>query len=323
MRPKRQPSKGLYPKGKKKAKKKKTVISPAPFVSEREIYLQKEYAILTEHINTYTQRVMHFHWDNEFLEKEAQQIRDVSKAYLSYLLKRTLRCQNAIISLNDQNRADLAQIRKEKAELTSQYMAQEKVLQSQLFLLESKFLVLNKEVGAMQPWKDLQLQQLTRIRELEKELLVMKVQHMEQMHKVKSRFLQQKAEYELESQQKIQALAKVAEKEAVHSLIQHTKQVKTEYWRLRQELLNLIRRAQTLKSFLLHLRRQQQQLLRQHCYCEDLARMRHWLRPRRAQLFIPPGSSFRCSPSFKSRLVPPQTKSTQLTEDPTSGQAFP
>ncbi|XP_066479130.1 coiled-coil domain-containing protein 166 [Tiliqua scincoides] len=315
------------PKGKKgKAKDaKKSEISPAPFVSEREIFLQKEYAVLTEHINTYTQRVRHFQWDNEHLDKEAQQIREISKAYLSYLLKRSLRCQNTIISLNDQNRADLAQIRKEKAELTSQYAAQEKGLQSQLFLLESKFLVLNREVEAMQPWKDLQFQQLTRIRELEKELLVMKVQYMEQMHKVKSRFLQQKAEYEMESQHKIQALAKLAEKEAVRSLIQHTKQVKAEYWRLRQELLNLIRQAQTLNTFRLQLRRQQQQLLREHCHSEDLAHMRHWLRPRKAQLFIPSDSSFRCIPLSNSRLSSPQGTNSQLPEgkdpgSPTSAQ---
>lgn len=310
-RPRRRPS-PTPPKKKKKSKVKfAKEVKPVPFVSEREIFLQKEFDILTKHIETYTQRVRNFQWDNEQLDKEAQHIRDISKAYLSYLLKRNLRCQNAIISLNDQNRADLAQIRKEKSELTSQFRAQKKRMHGQLFLLESKLLVLTREVEAMQPWKDLQQEQLARIKELEKELSVMKYQHMEQMYKVKSHFLQQKAQYELESQQKIQALAKLAEKEAVVSLIQHTKQVKTEYWRLRQQLLNLIRKAQTLNNILLQLYRQKQQLQQEHLYYEEMACIRRWLRPPKEHLGITPDSSFYCYGS----QTPLQTPSIQLSED--------
>ncbi|XP_061463292.1 coiled-coil domain-containing protein 166 [Rhineura floridana] len=310
MAPKKKPLK-VKKKGKPKdAAKGQT--SALPYVSEREQYLQKEYAILTEHIKTYTQHVRHFQWENKFLDKEAQQIREISRVYISYLNRRTLRCQNAIISLNDQNLSDLAQIRKQKAELTSQYLEKEKEVRHQLIEMETKLSLINKEIEAMKPYQELQLEQLTRIRELEKELLVMKVQHTEQMHKVKSQFLQQTAEYEMQSQQKVQALARLAEKEAVRSLIQHTKQVKTDNWRLRHELLNLIRQAKVLKSFLLQLREHQQQLLREHQYREDLAHMRKWLRHRGRRLVIPTGSSFRCIPSERSRLISPQTTSSKM-----------
>ncbi|XP_060099007.1 coiled-coil domain-containing protein 166 [Heteronotia binoei] len=293
---------------KKKPKEKKGkagAVVTVPFVSEREQYLQKEYAILTEHVDTYTQRVQHFQGENEFLDKEAQQIRENNKAYLSYLNKRTLRCQTAIVTLNDQNRSDLAQVRKQKEQLISQYTDKEKEVKSQLIEMETKYSLMNKEVEELQPFKELQFEQLTRIRELEKELLAMKIQHSEQMHKVKNQFLQQKAEYELESQQKVQTLAKLAEKEAVRSLIQHTRQVKAENWRLRHELLNLIKRAEVLKDFMIQLREQQQQLLREHQYSQDLARMRHWLRQHGARLVLTPGSSFRCSPSARNRTPSP------------------
>ncbi|XP_077207343.1 coiled-coil domain-containing protein 166 [Paroedura picta] len=300
---------------KKKSKDKKGKagnVAMAPYVSEREQYLQKEYAILTEHVETYTQRVKHFQGENAFLDKEAQQIRENNKAYLSYLNKRTLRCQTAIVTLNDQNRSDLAQVRKQKEQLISQYTDKEKEVKSQLIEMETKYSLMNKEVEELQPFKELQVEQLSRIRELEKELLAMKIQHSEQMHKVKSQFLQQKAEYEMESQQKVQALAKLAEKEAVRSLIQHTKQVKAENWRLRHELLNLIKRAEVLKDFMIQLREQQQQLLREHQYSQDLARMRHWLRQRGARLIITPGSSFRCSPTAKNRTLSPHDINAQL-----------
>ncbi|KAL8181382.1 UNVERIFIED_CONTAM: hypothetical protein K2H54_000243 [Gekko kuhli] len=309
----------LYPRerGSQKGRDPQTKVK-----NEREKYLQKEYAILTEHVDTYTQRVQHFQGENEFLDKEAQQIRENNKAYLSYLNKRTIRCQTAIVTLNDQNRSDLAQVRKQREQLISQYTDKEKEVKSQLIEMETKYSLMNKEVEELQPFKELQLEQLSRIRELEKELLAMKIQHSEQMHKVKSQFLQQKADYEMESQQKVQSLAKLAEKEAVRSLIQHTKQVKAENWRLRHELLNLIKRAEVLKDFMTQLREQQQQLLREHQYSQDLARMRHWLRQRGARLIITPGSSFRCNPAAKNRTLSPHDVNAQLlTEEEPGGSS--
>ncbi|XP_044286856.1 coiled-coil domain-containing protein 166-like [Varanus komodoensis] len=286
------------------------------FVSEREQYLQKEYAILTEHVNTYTERVEHFQSENEFLDKEAQQIRENSKAYLAYLAKRTLKCQNAIITLNDQNRSDLAHVLKQKEELTSQYTDKEKEMRSQLIEMETKYSLMNKEVEELKPFKELQSEQLTRIRELEKELLAMKIQHSEQMHKVKSQFLQQKAEYEIKSQQEVQALAKRAEKEAVRSLIQHTKQVKAENVRLRNELLNLIKRAQGLKGIVQQLREQKEQLLRELQYGQDLAHLRHWLTQQGAPRCISSHSSLRT----RNRSSSTQATPTQVTisNDPKS-----
>ncbi|KAM6458396.1 coiled-coil domain-containing protein 166 [Liasis olivaceus] len=296
---------------KKKAKAKKSrgrdgpggPPSTAPFVSEKEQYLQKEFAILSEHIKTYSQRVRDFQWENEYLDKEAQQVREASKVYLSYLTRRTIRCQNAIISLNDQNRFDLSQIRKQKEEVAAQYTEREREVRYQLVELESKLFHLSREVADLQPWQDLQLQHLTQIRELEKQLLVTKIQHAEQMHKVKSRFLQQAAEYEMNAQQKVQLLAQLAEEAAVRSLIQHTKQVKADNWSLQNELLKLIRRAQTLKAFLSHLREQQHRLFQEHQCREDLARMRSWVQHRGSHWVLTPGSSFRCTPSAKSKLI--------------------
>ncbi|XP_053110622.1 coiled-coil domain-containing protein 166-like [Hemicordylus capensis] len=312
----------MAPKRVKSTEKKGAVTEQGrtgPLVSERrrEHHLHKECGTLAEHIDTYTQRVEHFQGENEFLDKEAQQIRENSKAYLAYLAKRTLRCQDTIITLNDQNRSDLAQVRKQKEELTSQYTDKEKEVRCQLIEMETKYSLMNREVEELQPFKELQSEQLTRIRELEKELLALKIQHSEQMHTVKSRFLQQKSQYEMESQQKVQALAKKAEKEAVLSLIQHTRQIKAENWCLRKELLNLIQRAQGLRAFMRQLQEQEDQLLREHQYSRDLAQMRHWLKKQQQQQ--PPQGAMAgtapCSLSAKHRLL-----SLQPPESPPSVQ---
>ncbi|ETE62397.1 Coiled-coil domain-containing protein, partial [Ophiophagus hannah] len=251
------------------------------FFTEREQHLKKEYATLTEYIKNYSDRVDRFQDENELLDKEAQEIRENSKAYLTYLAKRTLLCQNAIITLNDQNRSDLASVLKQKDELISQYKDREKEVRSQLIEMETKYSLMNKEVDDLRPFKELQSDQLSRIWELEKDLLAMKIHHSEQMHTVKSQFLQKKAEYEMESQQRVQALAKKAEKEAVRSLIQHTKQIKAENGRLRNELLNLIKRAQGLKATVHQLQEQKEQLLQELQYGEDLAHVHSWLTQQR------------------------------------------
>ncbi|XP_013795039.1 coiled-coil domain-containing protein 166 [Apteryx mantelli] len=245
-------------------------------VRERKQYLQEEYKTLTEHMNTYMGRVEHFLHENDILEKEAQQNQEESNAYLSYITKYSQKCQNVIITLNDQNHTDLSQIWKQKEKLISQYTEKEKEVRNYLMDMEKKYSLMNKEVEDLQPFKDLQLEQMNKIKDLEKELLVTKIRHSEQMHKIKSRFLQAKAACEAESHQKIQVLTKKAEEAAVQSLIQHAKQIKAENWHLRQELLNLIQCSRTLKAIRLQLREQQQQLLQENQYSQDMARMRRW-----------------------------------------------
>ncbi|KAM6102858.1 coiled-coil domain-containing protein 166 [Theristicus caerulescens] len=248
-------------------------------VKERKSYLQKEYNILTEHMKTYMGRVEHFLQENKFLEKEAQRNQEESNAYLSYITKHSQKCQNLIITLNDQNQTDLSQVSMQKEKLISQYTEKEKEVRSALINMETKYSLMSKEVEDLQPFKDpsVQLEQIKKIKELEKELLVTKIQHSDEMHKIKSRFLQAKADCEMDFHQNIQVLTKRAEEIAIQSLIQHIKQVKAENWHLRQELLRLIQYSKLLKETKVQLREQQQQLLRENQYTQDMAHMRHWL----------------------------------------------
>ncbi|NXI54644.1 CC166 protein, partial [Chloroceryle aenea] len=245
-------------------------------VKERKSYLQKEYKILTEHMNTYMGKVEHFLQENKFLAKEAQRNQEESKAYLSYIKKHSQRCQNLITRLNDQNHIDLSQVWMQKEKLMSQYTEKEEEIRSSLMNMEAKYSLMNKEVEDMQLFKD-QLAQTKKIKELEKELLVTKIQHSEEMNKIKSRFLQAKAECEMHFHQQIQVLTKRAEAAATQSLIQHIKQVKAENWHLRQELLRLIQYSKILKETRVQLREEQEQLLRENQYIEGMAHMRHWL----------------------------------------------
>ncbi|KAM6125761.1 coiled-coil domain-containing protein 166 [Pterocles gutturalis] len=246
---------------------------------ERKSYLQKEYQILTEHMNTYMGRLEHFLQENKFLEKEAQRNQEESNTYLSYIKKHRQKCQNLIITLNDQNHTDLSQVREEKEQLISQYAEKEKEVRSHLTNMETKYSLMNQEVEDLEPLKyqSVQLEQTKKIKELEKELLVTKIQHSEQMHKIKSRFVQAKADCEMNCHQKIELLTKRAEEAAIQALIQHIRQVKAENWHLRWELRRLIQHSKILKETKVRLREQQEQLLRENQYIQDMAHTRHRL----------------------------------------------
>ncbi|NXS95693.1 CC166 protein, partial [Jacana jacana] len=265
---------------------------------ERKSYLQKEDKILTEHLNIYMGRVEHFLQENKFLEKEAQRNRDESNTYLSYLTKHNQKCQNLIITLNDQNHTNLSQVWAQKEKLISQYTEKEKELRNSLMNMETKYSLMNKEVEDLQLFKDpsFRQEQAKKIKGLEKELLVTKIQHSDEMHKIKSRFLQARADCEADFHQKIQVLTKRAEEAAIESLIQHTKQVQAENWHLRQELLRLIQYSKILKETKVQLIEQQEQLLRENQYIQDMARRRQWLHQHKAHRAT--GETYRSHSSF-------------------------
>lgn len=139
----------------------------------------------------------------------------------------------------------------------------------------------------------LQLEQLARIRALERDLLHMRVEHTQLLHRVKGRFLEDKAAFEREARQRVQSLARRAEREAARALVAHTQAIKADNGRLRQELLQLLRRTQLLHDTRRQLLEQREQLHREHEDTRDLARVHGWLRrgPGGPPLWEPPASS--------------------------------
>ena len=61
-------------------------------------------------------------------------------------------------------------------------------------------------------FKNLQQEQLARIKELEKEVMVMRGKHSDAIQQLKSNFLNEKRDFQQDSESKIQAMAKQANK---------------------------------------------------------------------------------------------------------------
>uniref|UniRef100_A0A2K6FIZ4 Coiled-coil domain containing 166 n=1 Tax=Propithecus coquereli TaxID=379532 RepID=A0A2K6FIZ4_PROCO len=263
-----------------------------PQLSERAQYLQREYTTLSEQLDACEERVDQVLQENAFLDREAQRLREENRLYANYMSTRTQRCANAIIRLDEQNRVDLAQIHWQRAELASLYHGREDGVRAQLLEMEARAARMARQVQELQPFKELQLEQLARIRALERELLHMRVEHTQLLHRVKRRFLEDKAAFEREARQRVQSLARRAEREAARALIAHTQAIKADNRRLRQELLRLLRRAQLLHHTRRQLLEQREQLRREHEDTRDLVRVHGWLRrgPGGPLLWHPPDS---------------------------------
>lgn len=139
----------------------------------------------------------------------------------------------------------------------------------------------------------------------------MRVEHTQLLHRVKRRFLEDKAAFEREARQRVQSLARRAEREAARALIAHTQSIKADNGRLREELLRLLGRAHLLHDMRRQLLLQREQLWSEHQDTWDLARVHRWLRRG-------PGGPELCRPLSGSRLG---SLASSSTDSPASSWA--
>uniref|UniRef100_A0A8C6RVM1 DUF4515 domain-containing protein n=1 Tax=Nannospalax galili TaxID=1026970 RepID=A0A8C6RVM1_NANGA len=246
-------------------------------LSERAQYLQREYNLLSEQLVACKQRVDQVLQYNAFLDREALRLREENRLYANYVSAHAQRCANNIVRLEDQNRLDLAQIRWQRAELALLYQGREDEVNAQLQKMKSRAENMARQVQELQPYKDLQLEQLARIRSLERELLHMRVEQTQLLHRAKRHFLEDKAALEREARQHVQSMTRRAEREAARVLIMHTQSIKADNGRLRQELLRLLQRAQVLQNMRHQLQEQREQLRQEHQDVRSLQRLHGWL----------------------------------------------
>ncbi|XP_032704223.1 coiled-coil domain-containing protein 166 [Lontra canadensis] len=249
-----------------------------PRLSERGQYLQREHRLLSEQLDACEARVDQALRENAGLDREAARLREENRLYASYVSARAQRCARAVVRLDEQNRVDLTQIHWQRAELASLYRGREDGVRTQLLDMEARAARMARQVQELRPYKELQLEQLARIRALERELLHMRVEHTQLLHRVKGRFLEDKAAFEREARQRVQSLARRAEREAARALVLHTQAIRADNARLRRELLRLLRWAQLLHDTRRRLLEQRDQLRREHEDTRDLARVHGWLR---------------------------------------------
>ncbi|XP_030117046.4 coiled-coil domain-containing protein 166 [Taeniopygia guttata] len=232
-------------------------------VRERKLHLQEECRVLTQHLDTYLGRAEQLLRGSKRLAKEAQGTREQSQSYLRCGAKLSQDPPGMLITLNDQNCRDLAQVQAQKEELVPRYAGKEQQVRSALKDTEAQASHLDAELQQLQPYREQKVQAEQKVKALEKELRVTRIRCAEETHAIRSRFLQEKADCEQEFQQRMQQLTWGAEEVALQALIQHVEQVKAENRLLRRELLGLLQHCQLLRNTRTELQDQQEQLLRE------------------------------------------------------------
>ncbi|XP_055482624.1 coiled-coil domain-containing protein 166 [Psammomys obesus] len=273
-------------------------------LSEHAQYLQREYTLLSDNLVACEQHVEQVLQNNKFLDREARRLREENRLYASYVSAHAQRCASSIVRLEDQNRMDLALIRWQRAELASLYQGREEGVRAQLVEMQMRAENMAQKVQELQPYKELQLEQLARIRTLERELLHMRVEHTLLLNRAKRRFMENKTTFEREARQQVLSLARRAERTAARALISHTQGIKSDNGRLRQELLRLLLRAQLLLEMRQELLEQREQLQQEHVNVGNMQHLHSWLHrgPDGPPLWQPPQSlpSSLCVSSVKS-----------------------
>lgn len=287
------PPKGKKGKGKKGKDKPSTEEKPVtPVPTEKEIMLQEELAKVTKALEDAKVQVEDLRMENDWLQQEAQKVRIESHEYMSYMEKKTSKRQTTIITLSDHNKQEIRNIQLQRQVMEGEFDEKKKALQA--LLLEKQHLLekTNQELNDLQEYKCLQTDQLTKIRDLERQVSAMRAQHTQAIQNLKADFLKQKREYQNDSDTRIQSLEKKANKEAMQCLTEHTDRIKLENRALRRELLSLIQTTRALNEHQKELEDQRRQLIREQNYVNDLKKLRE-MRQHKSYKEMPSGGEER------------------------------
>uniref|UniRef100_A0A8C5QBQ1 DUF4515 domain-containing protein n=1 Tax=Leptobrachium leishanense TaxID=445787 RepID=A0A8C5QBQ1_9ANUR len=238
--------------------------------SARELVLQQENQRLAAEHEVLRRKLEQLRRENGFLQEEAEQIREDSQEYMSYMNKRSQRRQDNIISLSDQNLKQLEDMRLQKKELEVRFQEEEAKLREQILQRESNQAKLSGEIHHLMPMKELQSEQLLHIKELIEEVMATRGRHAEALLRVKSAFLRDKKECQLDSEHQMGHLSQTAHTQAKKALMEASSRMKEENQHLRQDLLHLIHQAQVLQAQKQKLEDQNQNLRREEQCCQEL-----------------------------------------------------
>ncbi|KAK3091742.1 hypothetical protein FSP39_022279 [Pinctada imbricata] len=260
------------------------IATPEP--TEKEILLQQELEKVTGDLESTKKRVEELksyelyylntirRKENEWLQQEGSRVRVESHEYMSYMDKKTTARQTKVITLSDHNKQEIQDIKRQEELLKEEFNQKKQALQNLLFEKQNILKKTTEELAELNTYKELQTEQLNKIKELEKEVMTMRSKHSETIQSLKSTFLKEKREYQQDSDSRIAALEKLANKEAEKCLTDHTNKIKLDNRKLRRELQELIHMTRVYQAHQRDLEEQRKQLLREQQYAEDLKILR-------------------------------------------------
>ncbi|XP_014665655.1 PREDICTED: coiled-coil domain-containing protein 166-like [Priapulus caudatus] len=264
----------MPPKVKKKAAAKKEEQIKSSPSRAKEDCLTLELTSVTERLSSLMKTVAELRQEREWLQQELQTTKQDMQDYLAYMEKKTTKIDNAMGSLNDNNKEQIQVILDEKSTIQEDFEREKHVSKNELLEKDVILSRTRQQLCELQPLKDIQREQTECIQHLEKDILQMRALHSNSIQSLKIRFLKQKQSFERQADKQVFGLQQLACKEASRCLGDHIQSIRDENGRRRHQLLQLIRRTRTLHEHRHQLEEQRSELLREKELTVDLKQIK-------------------------------------------------
>eukprot|EP00037_Helgoeca_nana_P019540 m.191089 g.191089 ORF g.191089 m.191089 type:complete len:281 (+) comp24908_c3_seq1:82-924(+) len=177
---------------------------------------------------------------NEFLHEEISRTTVENSEYEAYILKKTRSERSQVVALSDVNQRDIDAVEAERVQLENHYDRIKKDLNDAVVARESELERTRQQIDEMKEVEGKRSEQEKEISELEGEISRLQQEHFERLQDLKSKFLQEKADFQAQATLKVAKLEERAPHEAVACLTKTSTTVKAGNRRLRNRLLNLM-----------------------------------------------------------------------------------
>ncbi|XP_060105240.1 coiled-coil domain-containing protein 166-like [Heteronotia binoei] len=252
-----------------------TDVAEDVMFTQKSALLLQDYERVCQELENLKVRRVQLQEQNDFLQQEAQHLRSESLEFTSYLGKRAQKRHDAVVSLSEENRQMLREIRQQHQEMLAHFREQENAVRDELLHKEAELARLSSDLEGLGEIRALQQKQMARIQELQHELAAARKQQVERLQETKAHFLRQKAAYEEDARQQVERLAQQAQEVATLCQREHSEEVKRQNQELRQELQQLVQRANELRKHKQRLEEQTQRLRQEHRCLQEIALLRH------------------------------------------------
>jgi chromosome segregation ATPase len=182
--------------------------------------------------------------------------------------------QNSIITLSDQCKKEIDDLRKQKETLMTQYDSKKKELNDEFLGKQSTLNRIKAEIEDMSQFKELKERQTNEIDLLEKEISEARQDQTAVITELRTQFLREKNEFKRDADNRIVSIVRAANREARECLNENTYRIKVENQKLRGDIFELIQMTKDLSEHKAKLEKQKEELINEIKYTEDLKKVR-------------------------------------------------
>eukprot|EP00035_Acanthoeca_spectabilis_P035961 m.37098 g.37098 ORF g.37098 m.37098 type:complete len:282 (-) comp7647_c0_seq2:1813-2658(-) len=256
--------KGSKKGSKKKASKSGDAAVAAAGPTPLELSLRLELEQLEKDILVAKHETEEARTQNEFLHEEITRTTNDNAEYEAYILKKTRNERSQVVALSDANQREIDAIEAERVQFENRYARIKKDLNDAIVAREVELDRTRQQINELKEVEGKRSEQEKEIGELEEEIARLQQEHFEKLQDLKSKFLQEKADFQAQATRKVANLEERAPHEAVACLTKTSTTVKAGNRRLRNRLLSLMAANKELRRREEQLQEENAELNRQH-----------------------------------------------------------